>query len=74
MLPDSLPNPPEPICHECAHSNNVHGWPETASGEVALVLHGAVAAGGRHILRHDGRLYSRFNGGVSSCAVDAETT
>jgi hypothetical protein len=55
VLPDSLPNPPETICHQHARSDEVHGWSEAASGEVALVLNGAVAAGRRHILRHGGR-------------------
>jgi hypothetical protein len=56
MFSNPLPSPPEPIGHNCGGSNEVHGGPETASGEVALVLHRAVAACGRHVLRHDGGL------------------
>jgi hypothetical protein len=52
MFSNPLPSPPEPICHNRSCSNEVHGGPETASGEVALVLHRAVAACGRHVLRH----------------------
>ena len=52
MLPDSLADPPESICHQCSGSEEVHGGAEAAGGQVALVLDGAVAAGRRHILRH----------------------
>lgn len=55
VLPDSLSNPPESVCHEYARSNEVHGRSEAANGEVALVLDGIVPAHGGHILRHCGR-------------------
>jgi hypothetical protein len=56
VLPDSLSNPPEAICHQHAGSEQVHGGAEAASGQVALVLDGTVAADRRHILRHSERL------------------
>jgi hypothetical protein len=56
VLPNSLSDPPETICHEHAGSDQVHGGAEAASGQVALVLDGAVAADRRHILGHGGRL------------------
>ncbi|KAF1839641.1 hypothetical protein BDW02DRAFT_575279 [Decorospora gaudefroyi] len=55
VLPNALSNPPKSICHECRGSEDVHGRPEAASGQVALVLDGAIAARRRHILRHGGR-------------------
>lgn len=61
MLPDTLANPPESVCHECRGSDNVCGGTEASNRQVALVLDGAVAALWRHILRHDGRLCSWFN-------------
>ena len=72
VLSDALSHPPETICHQDACSDQVDGRSEAASGEVALVLYGAIAAGRRHILRHDGRSLSWLNG-CSKCAVDAET-
>ena len=67
MLPDSLSNPPEAVCHQHARSDEVYGRPEAAGGQVALVLYGAVAAAWRHILRHGGRLCSWFNGVTKAC-------
>jgi hypothetical protein len=45
VLPNSLSDPPETICHEHAGSEPVHGGAEAASGQVALVLDGAVTGG-----------------------------
>ena len=50
---------------------------EASGGEVAFVLDGIVAASWRHILRHDGRLWSWLNGyelavaGMRRCEVEA---
>lgn len=63
VLPDSLSNPPESVCHEYAGAEQVDGGSEAANGEVALVLDGVVPAHGGHILRHCGRSGSR--GGLS---------
>ena len=52
MFPNTLSHPPKSISHNRSGSNEVHGGSKAASGEVALVLHGAVAARGRHVLRH----------------------
>lgn len=55
MLPNSLSNPPESVCHENAGSQEVHSRSEAANREVALVLDGVVPAHGGHVLRHCGR-------------------
>lgn len=75
MLPDSLSNSPESVCHENAAANEVHGRSEAAHGEVALVLDGVVPAHGGHILRHGGRCSAvrRLNGWVKGAVGDAET-
>ena len=57
VLPDSLSNPPESVCHERRGSEKVCGGAEASYGQVALVLYGAVAARWRHILRHVGQLF-----------------
>ena len=54
LLPDSLPNPPKPICHGSGDTSKIHPRLESTDGEVAAVLDGLVAAYGRHILRHGG--------------------
>lgn len=56
VFPNALSNPPESVCHKSGGSEKVHGRPEAASGEIALVLNGAIAARRRHILRHGGRV------------------
>jgi hypothetical protein len=56
VFPNPLSRPPKAISHNRSGSNEVHGGSKAASGEVTLVLHRAVAARGRHVLRHsDGR-------------------
>lgn len=55
VLPNSLPNAPEPICHNARDAEEIVGGTETADGEIAAVLDGFVAAGWRHVLRHVGR-------------------
>ena len=57
----SLPNSPESVGHECRCSEEVGGWAEVASRKVALVLDGAIAARGRHILRHLERVVGDIN-------------
>jgi hypothetical protein len=66
VLPDSLSNPPESVCHERRGSEKVCGGAEASYGQVALVLYGAVAARWRHILRHVGR-FVRGSIGVPRC-------
>jgi hypothetical protein len=72
VLPDSLANSPEAVCHNRSGSEDVDSGAEAADGEVALVLDGAVAARRRHILRHDGQLVRGFNG-CSKRVDNAET-
>jgi hypothetical protein len=72
VLPDTLSDPPETICHQHTRSDEVHGGPEASSRQVALVLYGAVAAGWRHVLRHSGRLLFVVQWVVKT-AVYAET-
>jgi hypothetical protein len=55
LFTDTLTNAPETVGADGADHDEVGGRTETAGGQVALVLDGLVAAGGRHILRHDGR-------------------
>ena len=50
VLPNSLSDPPESVCHEYACSDEVHGRSEAANGQIALVLDGVVPAHGGHIL------------------------
>lgn len=56
MFADTLAYTPETVGADGADHDEVGSGTETAGGQVALVLHGLVAAGGRHILRHDGRV------------------
>lgn len=65
MLPSSLAIPPEAVCHYTSGRSEVNGGSETASGEVALVLDWLVAARGRQVLRHGGRVCRAFNWGGS---------
>jgi hypothetical protein len=56
LFTDTLTHAPETVGADGADHEQVGGGTETAGGQVALVLDGLVAAGGRHILRHDGRV------------------
>lgn len=61
MLANSLANPPEAVGHKRSGTGEVGGGAEATGGKVALVLDGAVAADGRHILRHDGGMCLGLN-------------
>jgi len=52
LFPSPLPKLVEPIYHHARDAEEVVGGAEAADGEVAAVLHGLVAAGGGHVLRH----------------------
>lgn len=54
VLSDSLSNSVEAVCHDASDGSQVPGWAETSCGKVAAVLHGLVAPGWGHILRHYG--------------------
>ena len=54
LFPDTLSNSVETVAANGAHGDQVVGRAEAANGQVAAVLHGLVAAGRRHILRHIG--------------------
>lgn len=54
VLSDSLSNPVKAVCHDTGDGGQVPGWAETSRGKVAAVLHGLVAPGRGHILRHCG--------------------
>lgn len=56
LFADTLADAPETVGADGADHEQVGGRTETAGGQVALVLDGLVAAGGRHILRHGGRV------------------
>lgn len=56
LFADALAYAPETVGADGADHEQVGGRTETAGGQVALVLDGLVAAGGRHILRHGGRV------------------
>jgi hypothetical protein len=56
LFPDSLANSVETVAADARHCDQVVGGAETADGQVAAVLHGLVAAGRRHVLRHLGQL------------------
>jgi len=75
VLPDSLADPPESICHQRGGSDEVHGGAEAAGRQVSLVLDGAVAANRRHILRHGEGVWCGVNWSVGlvmrSCEVAA---
>jgi hypothetical protein len=58
LFTDTLAHAPETVGADGADHEQVGRGTETAGGQVALVLDGLVAAGGRHILRHDGRVVS----------------
>lgn len=58
VLPDALADAVEAVRHDAAHDGEVGGRAEAAGGQVALVLHGLVAADGRHVLGHGGRTFS----------------
>ena len=58
LFTDTLAHAPETVGADGADHEQVGGRTETAGGQVALVLDGLVAAGGRHILRHGGRCVS----------------
>jgi hypothetical protein len=55
LFPNSLANSVETVAADARHCDQVVGGAETADGQVAAVLHGLVAAGRRHVLRHLGR-------------------
>lgn len=63
LFSDSLSNLVETVCADTGHGDKVVGGTETANGQVAAVLDGLVAAGGRHILRH-------FDGGELEEALE----
>ena len=52
QFPLSLAELIEAPGHDGAHAQEVPAWSKAADREVALVLHGLVAARGRHVLRH----------------------
>lgn len=52
LFPNTLSNSVETVAADGAHSDQVVGRAEAANGQVAAVLHGLVAAGRRHVLRH----------------------
>ena len=54
LFPNTLSNSVETIAADGADCDQVVGRAEAANGQVAAVLHGLVAAGGRHVLRHIG--------------------
>ena len=54
LLSDPFSESPEAVCHDPGDSDQVVCGPEASGGQVAAVLHGLVAAGRRHVLRHDG--------------------
>ena len=54
LFPNTLSNSVETIGANGAHCDQVVGRAEAANGQVAAVLHGLVAAGRRHVLRHIG--------------------
>lgn len=62
LFPYAPANLDEAVCHDQTHSEEVNCWSEAASGEVAFVLDGVIAAHGRHVLRHVGRLVWRSIG------------
>ena len=62
VLPDSLADSPESVCHKCSRSEEVRSGAEAAGGQVALVLDGAVATGRWHILRHGEGVVRGVNG------------
>lgn len=65
LLSDSLANTPESVCADGANCDKVGGRAEATSGQVATVLHGLVAAGWRHVLRHGcGGVCVRLSGEV----------
>jgi len=56
LFANTLAHAPETVGADGADHEQVGRGTETAGGQVALVLDGLVAAGGRHILRHGGRV------------------
>lgn len=56
LFPATLSVAVESVATNGTHDKQVGCRAEAASRQVAAVLHGLVAAGGGHILRHDGRL------------------
>lgn len=64
MLPNALPHSPKAVCHDRGGSKEIYSWSETPSGQAALVLDGAVAARGRHVLRHGDGVRYDVNGWV----------
>jgi hypothetical protein len=54
LFPDTLSDSVETVAANGTHCDQVVGRAEAANGQVAAVLHGLVAAGRRHILRHIG--------------------
>lgn len=54
LFPNTLSNSVETVAADGAHCDQVVGRAEAANGQVAAVLHGLVAAGRRHVLRHIG--------------------
>ena len=54
LFPNTLSNSVEAVAADGAHCDQIVGRAEAANGQVAAVLHGLVAAGRRHVLRHIG--------------------
>lgn len=83
LFSDTLSDFVETVCADTGHGDKVVGRTETANGQVAAVLDGLVATGGRHILRHFGggeleealecvlRGLKRARGRNGSCRYDA---
>lgn len=53
VLSDSLSKSPEPVCHDAADCDEVPGGSEATDRQVSAILNWLVAAGWRHVLRHD---------------------
>ena len=69
LFPNSLTNSVETVAADTRHCDQVVGGAETADGQVAAVLHGLVAAGRRHVLRHSGRL-EELGGALCRCCSE----
>ena len=52
LFPNTLSDSVEAVAADGAHCDQVVGRAEAANRQVAAVLHGLVAAGRRHVLRH----------------------
>jgi len=67
LLPYTLPVFVETEGHDCECQAEVNRRSKAAGGQIALVLDGAVAAHGGHILRHGECVCGEFNRWLTSC-------